>query len=103
MVEFQNGLWEEMSDQQALHFLLVFLDRRPDDDQLCRAALTIGEPLLDWYWPTIGDDLVRLATERSDVRKLISCCDFDESVPAPLRERLYNLVRPEEDLGHEAG
>jgi hypothetical protein len=101
MVEFPGGLWEEMSDQQALHFLLVFLDKRPDDDHLCRAALTIGEPLIDWHWETIGEEFIRLAIERADVRKLVSCCDFDESVPEAFRERLYKLVRPEEDIGHQ--
>ena len=98
-MEFEGGLWEEMSDQQALAFLLAFLDRHPDDEALCRAALTIGEPLLEWHWQTIGEDVVELASARSDVRKLVSCCDFDDTVPEELRQRLYKLVREGEDLG----
>src|SRR4051812_35007526 len=30
---------------------------------------------------------------------MVSCCDFDDSVPEELRDRFYSFVRPEDDVG----
>src|SRR5439155_11383298 len=67
---------------------------------LCAAALTIGEPLIDWHWRALEARLVDLLSERAEFRKMVSCCDFDESVPEELRDRFHSFVRPEEDVGH---
>jgi hypothetical protein len=55
--------------------------------------------LVEWHWEALGEEFIRLAGERQDLRKMLSCCDFDDSVPAAFRERLYNLVGPDDDLG----
>src|SRR5437016_5064603 len=88
-----------MAPAEALAFLGRFLDGRPDDDTLCAAALTIVEPLIDWHWAVVEDDFVALMRERPELRKIVSCCDFDASVPEAVRERLYSFVRPEDDVG----
>lgn len=87
-----------MSPDAAFDFLVAFLDSRPDNDLLCAAALTIGEPLVDWHWATIGSRLEELLATRADARKLVSCCDFD--APDEVCERLYAFVTPEDDIGH---
>jgi len=89
-----------MSPDAAFDFLLRFLDSSPDDDALCAAALTIGEPLVDWHWATIGSRLEELLERSSAARKLVSCCDFDERVPDAVRQRLYALVGSDDDIGH---
>lgn len=100
-MEFPAGITQDMTPDQAFALLIAFLDTEPVDDSLCAAALTIGEPLVDWHWRTVEDRLVALMEDRPDIRKMVSCCDFDESVPSPVRERLYSYVRPEDDIGHD--
>lgn len=99
-MDFPDGITEEMTASEALAFTVHFLDSGPDDSTLCRAALTIGEPLVDRHWEALVDQLIVLLGQRADLRKLVSCCDFDESVPVPVRERLYGLVGPDDDIGH---
>jgi hypothetical protein len=100
-VEFPDGITEEMTASEALAFTLRFLDTDPDDTTLCRAALTICEPLVDWHWEPLMDQLVELLGQRADLRKMVSCCDFDNSVPTSVRERLKSLVGTEDDIGHQ--
>jgi hypothetical protein len=95
------GIICQMTPEQALAATLAFLDSSPDDQALCSAAVTIGEPLIDCHWQAIGEHFLALLAERSDLRKMLSCCDFDEAVPELLRERLYRFVRQEDDLGHQ--
>jgi len=92
-----------MTPEQALSFLRSFLDSDPDDDTLCAAALTIGEPLIDWHWRAAEEDFVALMQERPASRKIVSCCDFDESVPESVRDRLYSFLRTEDDIGRQPG
>jgi hypothetical protein len=90
-----------MTDEQALAQLIIFLETGPDDDALCAAALTIVEPLIDWHWATALPAFEQLADRSDALRKSISCCDFDASVPEAVRSNLYSLVGPGEDIGHE--
>jgi hypothetical protein len=103
VVEFPAGITEEMTPVEALAFAVAFLDRSPDDDTLCMAALTIGEPLIDWHWEAIEEAFVALLTERADLRKMVSCCDFDDSVPERVRQRIYSHIRPEDQIGRDVG
>ena len=79
--------------------MVAFLDTDPDDDTLCSAALTIGEPLIDWHWQVVLEDFVAILAARPEVRKIVTCCDFDPSVPEHVRDRIYASVRPEDDIG----
>jgi hypothetical protein len=99
MAYFPDGIRQKMTPQEALAFTVAFLDRSPNDDTLCRAALTIGEPLIDWHWSVIEDEFVAILEKRMDLRKLVSCCDFDSSVPASVRKRIYGYVRTEDYIG----
>lgn len=101
MIEFPPGITEEMTPEEALAFTVTFLDMEPDDDALCMAALTIGEPLIDWHWQAVEEAFVALLAERQALRKMVSCCDFDESVPEGVRDRIHGFVRPEDDIGHQ--
>ena len=101
-MELPNGITAEMTPEEALGFAVAFLDTQPDDDALCKAALTIGEPLVDWHWRVLEPKLVALLAERADLRKMVSCCDFDASVPESVRERLYGFVAPTEDIGRKS-
>jgi hypothetical protein len=101
VTEFPAGVTEDMTPDEALAFTVAFLDTSPDDDALCLAALTIGEPLIDWHWQTIEEAFVALLAERADLRKMVSCCAFDDAVPERVTDRLYSLVRPEDDIGHQ--
>lgn len=89
-----------MTPDEALAFAVAFLDSEPDDDTLCLAALTIGEPLIDWHWKVIEEAFIAVLAVRPGLRKMVSCCVFDQSVPERVRERIYSYVRPEEDIGH---
>src|SRR5437763_16904022 len=90
-----------MTPRDALAFTVAFLDEAPDDDTLCAAALTIGEPLIDWHWRALEEELVELLRERAAFRKMVSCCDFDDSVPEEVRDRLHSFVSSEDDIGHK--
>jgi hypothetical protein len=85
--------------QEALAFTVAFLETSPDDDTLCSAALTIGEPLIDLHWQEITTELLDLLRTRSEMRKMVSCCDLDDSVPLELRQQIYSFVEPHEDIG----
>jgi hypothetical protein len=99
-MEFPTGITQDMTPDEAVAFLVAFLDSEPDDDSLCAAALTMGEPLVDWHWRAVEDRFMTLLQDRPALRRMVSCCDFDESVPSLVRERLYSYVRPEDDIGH---
>ena len=102
MADFPDvGVICEMTPEEALSATLAFLDSSPDDHALCMAALTIGEPLIDCHWQAIGEEFIAHLARRSDLRKMVSSCVFDEAVPELLRERLYSFVRPEDDIGHQ--
>jgi len=96
---FPAGITEQMTAEEALAFTVAFLDTEPDDDALCSAALTIGEPLIDWHWKVIEEAFIAILAVRPGLRKMASCCDFDEAVPEAVRDRIYGYVRPEEDIG----
>ena len=99
VTSFPTGIGQEMSAQEALSFTVAFLDSEPDDDTLCSAALTIGEPLIDWHWKVILEEFVTILAVRPELRRMVSCCDFDASVPERVRERIYGFVQPEDDIG----
>jgi hypothetical protein len=98
---FPDPITEDMTPEEALAFTITFLDTEPDDDALCLAALTIGEPLIDWHWMAIEEAFVALLSERQSLRKIVSCCDFDQSVPEHVRARIYAFVGPEDDIGSQ--
>jgi hypothetical protein len=98
-MEFPAGPSKDVDAEDALAWLMRFLDANPNDDALCSGALTIGEPIIDWHWERIGDDLVRLAEESAAFRKMLSCCDLDAATPDAFQARLYSLVRPEDNIG----
>ncbi len=90
-----------MTAAEALQVTIEFIDGDPGDDELCLAALTIGEPLVDLYWQEILGELIALLQERVEFRKMVSCCDFDDAVPVEVRDHLYGFVRAEDDIGHQ--
>ena len=92
-----------MTLEEALAFAVAFLDTEPDDDALCSAALTIGEPLIDWHWKVTEEAFIAILAVRPGLRKMVSCCDFDDAVPEAVRDRIYGYVRPEEDIGQGPG
>jgi hypothetical protein len=79
----------EMSADEALAHVLRWLDTSPSDEMLGRAALTQLEPLVDWHWRALEDDLLGLLAERADLRVIVRDCVFDDSVPDEVAERLY--------------
>jgi hypothetical protein len=89
-----------MTPEEALAFTVAFLDTEPDNHALCSAALTIWEPLIDWHWKVIEEAFIAIVAVRPGLRKMVSCCDFDEAVPEAVRDRIYAYVRPQEDIGH---
>ena len=97
--EFPAGITSDMTAHEALAFTVAFLDGSPGDATLCLAALTIAEPLVDWHWQELEDQLVDLVAHRSNARKMMSCCMFDPSVPDRVINRLLSHVRSEEDIG----
>jgi hypothetical protein len=82
----------DLPPQAAVDFTLSYLDDHPDVEDIGRAALFIGEPLVDWHGTDVADRLVELMSERADLRLLIRGCDFDDSVPATVRARLYDAA-----------
>ena len=99
MTDFPLGVTEDMTAEEALQFTIDFLGTSPDDSMLCAAALTIGEPLVDRHWEAIEQDFLTLLAQRADVRRMVSCCNFDDRVPELVRERFYSYVTPEDDIG----
>ncbi len=73
-----------------------------DEDVLCWMAVDIVEPLIDLHWAEIAAPLEVEARRSAPLRKVLSCCDFDASVPAGVRRRLGPLVGPGEDILHSS-
>jgi hypothetical protein len=99
MHEFPAGISADMTPVEALAFLVEFLDTQPSEHTLCSAALTIGEPLIDWHWRFILEPFLVLLAESPALRTMVSCCDFDSSVPEPVRDRIWSHVQPTQDIG----
>jgi hypothetical protein len=98
-MDFPPGITKEMTPDEAFDVLVEFLNSGPDDDLLCLGALTIGEPLIDWWYSVVLERFIDLLIARPELRKMVSCCDFDSSVPEEVRERLDSFVRPEDNYG----
>jgi hypothetical protein len=91
-MEHPPYLPRELDAEEALAFTLAYLDGRPSDDEIRMAALFIGEPLVDWHWLGISDQLVDLMRDRADLRRLIRSCMLDPSVPDAVQTRLYEAA-----------
>ena len=52
---------EEMTPDEAIEFVVGWLDTEPDDEMLELAAMTMLEPLVDWHWRTIERELLASA------------------------------------------
>ena len=74
-----------------------------DTDSLVMIAVHYAEALIDLHWELVIDRFEAEASRSAAIRQVISCCDFDSSVPASVRDRLYRLVTPADDIGHQPG
>ncbi len=92
-----------MQPEQAALWQIVWerLAGDPTDDDLCMLAVEVVEPLIDLYWAEVIEDFESAVLRDDRLRKALSCCDFDDAVPAEIRERLYRHVRPEDDIGRK--
>ncbi len=75
-MDFADGITAEMTPEAALEFLVVFLDSDPDDDELCAAALTIGEPLIDWHRSVVEERFIALLVEQPCERSCPAACSI---------------------------
>jgi hypothetical protein len=82
----------EAGPQAGLALILAWLETEPDDEMLGRSALTQMEPLVDWFWDDVADDLVELMATRADLRRVVRGADFDHSVPEQVLERLWRAA-----------
>jgi len=79
--------------QEALQFVLRWLDARHSEEDLGRSALTQMEPLVDWHWTEIADQLIELMKDRADLRIVVANSMFDASVPDDVQDRLFEASR----------
>ena len=77
-----------MTADEALEFVLAWLDTGPDEEMLGRSALTQMEPLVDWHGAELEERLLSLIATRADVRYVIRGCMFDDDADS-VAERLY--------------
>jgi hypothetical protein len=85
-----------MSPQDALAFVLAWLDTGPDDEMLGRAALTQLEPLVDWHWAAVSDELIHLMATRPDLRRVVDGCMFDPSGPSAVQQALWRAAKQDQ-------
>jgi len=83
VVEHPESEWpppvtSDMTADEALEFVLAWLDTGPDAEMLSRSALTQMEPLVDWHGAQLEDRLLSLIATRADVRYVVRCCMFDD-------------------------
>jgi hypothetical protein len=82
----------EASAQEALAFVMAWLDSGPDEEMLRLAPLTQLEPLIDWHWETIADQLIELMHDRADLRQVVRGCMLDRAVPEAVQEALWRAA-----------
>lgn len=58
------------------------------------------EALIDMHWPDVIDEVESAATASAALRRVISCCYFDDATPDSVQARLARLVGPDDDIGH---
>lgn len=68
---------------------------RDDDAGLCWMAADMVEPLVDLHWSEIAAALEDEARRSAALRRALSCCAFDDSVPTDVVRRLTALEDPD--------
>lgn len=99
--------WERLAAHQRFEGQLDSLWRElraafagdPSDDELALLAVATIEPLIEFYWPDVIDEIETMGRTDQRLRRAISACDFDSHLPQVVQDRLTSLVRFEDDSG----
>ena len=89
----------------ALRVAIALCNAAPDADALCYLGVAIIEPLLDLHWRAIGDAFDAEAKRNPAMRKALSCAWLDlrpSRAGAGVEQRFYELIQPEDDIGHQS-
>jgi hypothetical protein len=92
-VEWPPYVPRETAAPEALAFVVAWLDSgKWSEDMLAASALTQMEPLVDWHWAELTDELLGLMSTRWDVCRVVQGSMFAPDVPDEVQAMLYRAA-----------